>query len=218
MTIRKLIRFMLWCALSAAAQAQFAPEAGMVTRVEGAVTYSAGSGATKPVVSFMKVRKKDRFTVPDAANIQIVFFAGAVQETWKGPVEFVIEAQGGKGKGGEKPEVRKLPSSVITSLTKAPSVLSDIKNRQGMVFVRAAGHMEKVRQMEEAYRMMREEAPEDDITPELFLLSRLYELQMYRDVPGVFAEIRRRQPNNTEVDTLEKNYEAMLGNQPLETE
>ena len=57
---------------------------------------------------------------------------------------------------------------------------------------------------------MRKESAQDDVTPELYLLSGLHELKLYRDMKAVLEEMRRRQPDNPEVEAVYTHYSALM--------
>ena len=77
-------------ALCAGARAQ-STDAGMVTKVRGEVTYQSGAAAPKPVIAFMKLRGGDRIQLPPGATLQLVYFAGGLQETWSGPNAITVQ-------------------------------------------------------------------------------------------------------------------------------
>lgn len=182
-------------------------ESGMVTQVQGAVTYASGRDKSKPVVAFMKVRAGDKLTLPQDAKLQLVYFQGGRQEAWRGAAQLEVGgAETRTANAASPPEVKQLPALVLQQLTHAPNVVTDLKNRTGMVLVRALPMREKLRELDETYAAMRKDAAADDVTPELYLLSGLHELKLYQDMKQVLEEMRQRQPDNAEVKAVYEQY------------
>lgn len=185
-------------------------ESGMVTQVTGGATYTSGADKEKPVVSFMKVRAGDKLTLNKDAKLQVVYFEGGRQESWSGAAKLTIGAnESTAAAGASAPQVKKLPAVVLKQLTRAPTVVSDLKSRTGMIMVRSLP-MTKMRELDENYAALRKEAAEDDVTPELYLLSGLHELKLYRDMKPVLEEMRKRQPNNPEVQAVYDHYSKLM--------
>ena len=185
-------------------------ESGMVTQVAGSATYSSGADKDKPVVSFMKVRAGDKLTLGKDAKLQVVYFVNGRQESWNGAAKLTIGAnESTAANGATPPQVKKLPPVVLQQLTRAPGVVSDLKSRSGMIMVRSLP-MVKMRELDENYAILRKEAADDDVTPELYLLSGLHELKLYRDMKPVLEEMRKRQPNNPEVQAVYDHYSKLM--------
>lgn len=190
-------------------------EAGMITLLQGSASYTSGRDKDKPVVPFMKVRVGDKLSLHKDGKIQLVYFQGGRQETWRGAVKLVVGANESQANSpSHSPEVKKLPPIVLQQLSRAPGVMSDLKNRSGMILVRSLPLLE-MRKLDETYTAMRKESAQDDVTPELYLLSGLHELKLYRDMKPVLEEMRRRQPNNPEVEAVYTHYSALMN--PVES-
>ena len=58
-------------------------------------------------------------------------------------------------------------------------------------------------QARSAYETMRQDNPADDITPELFLYSAMYEFHAFDEMKVIVAEMRRRQLGNQDVEALD---------------
>lgn len=185
-------------------------ESGMVTQVSGTATYNSGADKDKPVVSFMKVRSGDKLTLDKNAKLQVVYFETGRQETWTGAAKVVIGANESQAAAGANPpQVKKLPAIVLQQLSRAPGVVSDLKSRSGMILVRSLPMVE-LRKLDENYATLRKEAAEDDVTPELYMLAGLHELKLFRDMKPVLEDMRRRQPNNPEVQAIHKHYSELM--------
>jgi len=189
-------------------------ESGMVTQVTGSATYVSGADKDKPVVSFMKVRAGDKLTLGKDAKLQVVYFENGRQESWSGAAKLTIGAnESAAATGVTPPIVKKLPAIVLQQLSRAPGVVSDLKSRSGMIMVRSLP-MVKMRELDENYAALRKEAAEDDVTPELYLLSGLHELKLYRDMKPVLEDMRKRQPNNPEVQAVYEHYSKLMNPEP----
>lgn len=185
-------------------------EAGMLTLAQGTAGYISGQDKEKPVVAFMKVRTGDQLTLSKDAKLQVVYFENGRQETWTGPAKLAIGTNESKGLNAANPtQVKTLPAIVIQQLSRAPAVVSDLKNRTGMIMVRSLPMVE-LRKLDENYTALRKDASADDVTPELYMLAGLHELKLYRDMKPVLEEMRKRQPNNAEVEAVYKHYSELM--------
>lgn len=187
------------------------PDSGMITLLQGSVTYASGVDKGKPAAAFMKLRSGDRLTLGNEARVQLVYFSGGRQETWRGAAQLEIgSAESRAASPSSQPEVKQLPALVLQQLTRAPNVMNDLKNRTGMVMVRALPTREKLRELDDTYAALRKDAASEDITPELYLLSGLQELKLYQDMKTVLEEMRQRQPDNPEVQAAYKQYSKVM--------
>jgi hypothetical protein len=185
-------------------------ESGMITQAQGSATFTSGADKEKPVVSFMKIRAGDKLSLGKDAKLQVVYFKDGRQETWQGPATLLIGAsESTAAHGANPPLVKKLPAIVLQQLTRAPGVVSDLKNRSGMIMVRSLPMLE-LRKLDENYTALRKEAAEDDVTPELYMLAGLHELKLYRDMKPVLEDMRKRQPNNPEVQAVYDRYSKLM--------
>lgn len=183
-------------------------ESGMVTQVIGGVSYSSAGEKDKPVVAFMKVRAGDKIVVAKDAKLQLVYFQGGRQEAWRGAAQ--LEVGSSESRSASQPEVKQLPALVLQQLIRAPGVVTDLKSRTGMIFVRSLPTREKLRELDDTYAAMRKDAAADDVTPELYLLSGLHELKLYQDMKSVLDEMRQRQPDNAEVKAVYDQYSKVM--------
>lgn len=198
--------------MAMAAQAAQSEESGMITLVQGSVSYSAPSEKAKAVVPFMKTHVGDKIIVPKNGKVQILYFAGGRQESWQGEAVVEIGAKESKAvKTAAQPAVRQLPQAVLRRLARAPSVLADIRTRTGMVTVRSLPSPEQARELDESYAALRSQATDDDVTPELYLLSGLYEMKRYREMKKPLEDIKRRQPDNPEIIAIVNHYTEIMG-------
>lgn len=188
--------FLLWVGLAVGE--------GLITQLKGRATLSRDS-AEQPqaVVPFMKLRPGDRLELAPDARLQVLFTGNGRQETWPGgTVLRVEENQSTPLSLGIQPLVRNLPTVALARLAKAPTVLNDLQNRSGMVMVRSGGLLEQIREVESTYSELRGAAQSDDITPELFLLSALHDLNLHKDIPVILEDMAAKQPDNSRIRGL----------------
>lgn len=113
--------------LAPAAQAA-APDVGLVTGLAGEVTYWHPEEKQPPAKAqaFLKIRQGDHFNLPVEAQLQLTYFAGGRQETWKGPVTLEVGDQESRAAGKEPPPspfaVKVLPAKVAKRMKGAPTV------------------------------------------------------------------------------------------------
>ncbi len=187
------------------------PDSGMITLLQGNASYASGNDKGKPAISFMKLRSGDKLTLAADARMQVVYFANGRQEAWRGAAQLEIGATESRAvTPGVSAEVKQLPAIALQQLTRAPNVMNDLKNRTGMVFVRALPTREKLRELDDTYAALRKEAAAEDITPELYLLSGLQELKLYQDMKEVLEQMRQRQPDNPEVQAVYRQFSKVM--------
>lgn len=107
-----------------------APDIGLVTGLSGEVTYRNQAEKQSPAKAqaFLKIRQGDRFQVPEGAGVQLLYFAGGRQETWKGPVTLQIGEAESRPAGGQPPrfppEVKVLSNKVAQGISGSPVMLA----------------------------------------------------------------------------------------------
>jgi hypothetical protein len=199
---------LLVVALGASAQSG---DVGLVNQLSGDVAYSSQGGAQSKAQAFMKVRQGDRFTLPAGAQVRLVYFNGSRQETWKGPAGFKAGAQQSEAVSGQVAEATQLPSGVAQKIAQVPNLVQIAKlGRSGGIAVRGGGkpgrltseQQSEVSQAKATYAQMRQKAPAEDITPELYYYSVLQDHLLYGEMKTVTDEMLKRQPNNPEAQEL----------------
>lgn len=207
--MKKLVGSLGIAALLAAASA-FASDVGLINHLAGDVSYTSGSNTAK-AKAFMKVRDGDRINVAARAQVRVVYFEGGRQESYMGPASFTAGARQGTVQSGAQPQVTMLPSGVPQKISQAPELIQIAKlGRSGGVAVRGAARdarltpqqQAEVRQARQTYEQLRQSAPADDITPELYLYSVLQDHLLYNDMKVVVSEMQRRQPANPDVAVM----------------
>jgi hypothetical protein len=181
-------------------------DVGLVNLVSGEVSYAPQGGAAARVTAFMKVREGDRFNVPGGAQVRLVYFQSARQESFTGPSVFSSGSQQSAVQSGAQPQVTSLPAGVPQRIARVPELMQNAK--LGGIQVRGSppagrrapeGYVQEARQ---TYDSLRKTLPGDDITPELYLYSALNEYQLYDDMRPVVDEMLRKQPKSDDVKAL----------------
>ncbi len=200
--------------LSVAAQLAFAQgtDVGLVNQVKGAVSYSGQGGSSGTAKDFMRVREADRFVLPAGALLRIIFLQSGRQETWSGPASFKLGATAGELLTGKAPQVVQLPPTVPLRVVRAPEMFQQAHMaRLGGIAVRggpprtrlvAAGDKAVIDGARTVYEQLRGAQSGGDITAQVYFASVLAEYQQYEDMSGIVAEMRRLQPDNTDVQAL----------------
>ena len=195
-------------AVGASAQSS---DVGLVNQLSGDVAYTSQGGAKSKAQAFMKVRQGDRFTLPAGAQLRVVYFNGSRQETWKGPASFKAGMQQSEAVSGQVAEAAQLPSGVAQKIAQVPNLVQIAKlGRSGGIAVRGGGkpvrlsseQQAEVSQAKTTYVQMRQKAPAEDITPELYFYSVLQDHLLYNEMKAVTDEMLKRQPNNPEAQEL----------------
>lgn len=190
-----------------------AADAGFATQVAGAVAFKDGT----PLAAFSKLRSGDQLALKSGAKLQLVYFESGRQETWGGPCGLAVGARASNAHECAPPAVKELPPAVLSALLHTPDVIADIRNRSGMVRVRSVPKQAQVAAAEEQYRVLRAQAAEDDITPELYLFSRQWSLQQTDALAETLALMERRQPHNADVVALRAKYQMLLAGSARKT-
>lgn len=210
----KNLRFLtalLWIASASAAD-----DVGLINHLAGDASYASGGSRAK-ASAYMKVREGDRFTLAPGAQLRLVYFQGGRQESFTGPARFTAGKQASTLQSGSKPQVSTLPSGVSQRIAQTPELLAIAKlGRAGGVSVRSAARARPLTPEQEAeisqaratYERLRQAAPADDITPELYLYSVLEEHGLYPDMKVVVSEMQRRQPRNADIAAMAEYVEA----------
>ncbi|NIO05321.1 MAG: hypothetical protein GTN74_12130 [Proteobacteria bacterium] len=198
-------------------------DVGLITSLSGEVAYWNESYQTMPAETqaFMKIRKGDRFTLPSGSSIQIVYFLGGRQETWMGPTTFIVGDSESQQEDGEKhatqPKIRILPAGATQGVRRIPGLLRRAGlTRPGAEQVRgetkvsstaidlSAQEKGEIAAARETYQSLRNQIPEQDITPELYLIGVLADYDRYDEMGAVIRQALKRQPDNETLKELEK--------------
>lgn len=182
-------------------------DVGLVKQVAGEVSY-VGSGGAGKAQAFMKMRLGDRFTVAAGAEVQVIYFQNGRQETWRGPAGFKSGTEHSEPVVGTVYAVANLPVGVPQKIQRIPELIQMTK--LGGMQVRGAAPKQQASLEQQAevaaaritYDELRQQLPQDDLTPELYLFTVLQDYLLYDDMKTVADEMLRKQPANREAQQL----------------
>lgn len=159
-------------------------DVAMLTQVSGDVSIVA-EGAKRAAVPFLKVATGDRLVLGNGARVQMVYFGNGRQEIWKGGAQ--LEVGGLESKGNSKPEVAQLPPLVVNQLAKTPA--AGQQGKTGMIRTRNLPNPDAAAHLEKQYKELKANAPAEDTTPEIFLLSGLVEQKNFARAKEVLGDL-----------------------------
>ena len=204
--------------VAASAQA-FAPDEGLITKLSGAVTYwnKAEQKEAAPAQAFMKVRQGDHLKLAATGSLTLLYFGSGRQETWKGPVTFIVGAAEGAAIGHQKPlpqpEVQNLPPKVTKRIAGAPLPLpGSSMARSGVIQTMAPTcpaptrakppvplskeEQQKIKEAEITYQDLRKRAGAEDVTPELYFLGILADYRQYPKMEELVDAMLAKRPGD----------------------
>jgi hypothetical protein len=191
----------------AAAMAADSVETALVTQAQGTVQVLAAGGKAAPVVSFAKLRAGTRVSTGEDGRFQIVYLNSGQQETWGPNSQLELgEAASKPIKASKLPGIKQLPASILKGLAQAPAALANISSIHGMIRVRSAFDGSKLEAAEKNYQMLRAQAAEEDVTPELYLLAALSDLKQGDRMKQPLEQMLMRQPANAEIRAVHAAY------------
>lgn len=194
-------------------------DVAIVTLVSGDVTYQANQQKPVSVIAFMKLRQDDLVTLPEGAQLKLLYTKSGRQELWQGPVmlqlsetESLIQ---GERAAQSQPQVENLSKAdknkivgVVLSfdggrIQKTGGTTVRDSRTQPQESVPAPTPLEltedELREIEEAkarYAEMRKQAAANDFTPELYLLGIYDYYELYAEMQTLTAKLLRQQPDN----------------------
>lgn len=192
---------------------------GFVTQSQGKVSFQAPGGKEQPLPAFVRLAKGALVKMDAASRVQIIYLQGGRQETWAGKATLEVGDSGSKIVGtASEPVVKVLQPFLVETLLKSGEVMGNIHARQGMIRVRSLMTAKKVREAEDQYIELRAQAAEDDITPEIFLLTTLDGLKAYQSMKKPLGEMLRRQPDNAEAKALHDHFMLLFNEGAVEVQ
>lgn len=191
-----------------AVQAQNALDAALVTSMRGSVERVTSHGK-EPLQAFVKLKRGDLLTLGNA-RLQLVYFESGRQEIWQGDGRLEILAGESKASGLPAAEVKTLPAVMVKQIARTPTL--DSQGRAGAVRLRSIASPDAIERLEKTYRQMRLEAVRGDLSPELFLLSGLFEMRELERIEQVLRDMQLARPGDSEVDLVVGLYQKAIRN------
>ena len=178
-----------------------APDAALVTALQGKVTRS---GATGPLEAFVRLQSGDVLALDKDTRLQVTYFENGRQETWTGSGKLTVGTAETQPSDGLVPAVKQVPMIIVKQLARTPAI--DSQGRAGVIRLRAIATPEAVAKVDANYQQMRANAPKDDLNPELYLLSGMFELRQMDRVEETLVALGESRPKDPEVKLLTSLY------------
>lgn len=203
--MRLLILSLLVFALPAAAQDN---RGALVTALDGNVSRIQGT-EKKPLAAFERLEAGELLAL-DGAKLTLVFFATGQQESYAGTGRLELGPGEGKPFGLAAPEIKKLPAFLVKQIARTPTLVA--QGRAGVTRLRAIPTPEAIAKVDENYRRMRMEAVANDLNPEMYRLSALFEMKAYDAVEAAVRDMEQSRPHDNDAKLLSALYRKALKN------
>ena len=184
-----------------------AGDVALITALDGGVTRATDQG-TEPLQSFVKLKEGDQLRLDKSPRLQIVYFDGGRQETWSGSGKLEIARSESKATGLPAPQVKTLPPVMVKQIARTPAL--DVHGRGGVTRLRSLAAPGAVEQMEATYAELRAATTPNDLNPEFYLLSGLFELRQLDRVEQAIARLQRERKDNAQAGLLVAIYKKAL--------
>ncbi len=190
----------------------WAAEVALVMSVQGRVVRLGDAAAPVPalVEAFVKLKEGDRLSLEKDTRLQLVYFENGRQETWSGPGRVELTAREGKASDLPPAQVKLLPLVMARQLARTPAL--DSQGRGGVTRLRAIHGPDAMAKLEGTYQDLKTRATRDDLAPEVYLLSGLYEMRELDRVEKVLSDLQQGWPNNPEAALLISLYRKAVKN------
>lgn len=187
----------------------WAAEVALVMSVQGRVVRLA-EAVPVPVEAFVKLKEGDRLSLERDTRLQVVYFENGRQETWSGPGRLEMALNESRPNGLPAADVKTLPLVMARQLARTPAL--DSQGRGGVTRLRAVPSPDAMAKLEATYKELRAGAARDDLAPEMYLLSGLYEMRALDRVEKMLGELRQDWPHNPEAALLISLYGKAVKN------
>lgn len=187
-----------------------ATEVALVTSVVGAVNRTVSVGTRAPVEAFTKLKQGDQLVLEKNAAIKVVYFESGRQESWQGDGQLEVLGAESRATGLPNADVKILPPVMVKQIARTPAL--DSQGRAGAVRLRSIASPEALAKLDSTYNRMRLESARNDLNPELFLLSGLFELRELERVEQVLRDLKQARPGDPEVAFMTSLYQKALKN------
>lgn len=204
-----LLRYFCVGLLLLAGAPTWAAEVALVMSVQGNVTRLV-EPAPVPVEAFVKLKAGDRLSLEKDSRLQVLYFDNGRQETWSGPGRLEMTTREGKSNGLAAPEVKSIPMVMAKQLARTPAL--DSQGRGGVTRLRSVPSQDALARLEDSYQNLRSRAAPDDLGPEAYLLSGLFEMRELDRVERVLGDLHQERPKNPEAGLLIALYRKAIKN------
>jgi hypothetical protein len=186
----------------------WAAEVALVMSVQGKVLKREGATPV-PLDAYARLNSGERLSLEKDARLRVAYFENGRHETWAGPGELELTAHGGVASGLDAPAVKSLPLTVARQLARTPLAEGDGRKATR---TRSVAAPDALARLEATYQELRGRAGADDMEPEAYLLSALFELRELDRVEKLLAELKQDRPGNPEAALLVALYRKAVRN------
>lgn len=204
--MHRYLRILFFCIACAPA---WAAEVALVMSVQGKVLKQEGA-APVPLEAYAKLNAGDRISLDRNAQLRVAYFENGRHETWAGPGALEMTARGGEASGLAAPAVKSLPLGVARQLARTPA--ADGAGRKTATRTRSVAAPDALAKLEATYQELRGKAGADDLEPEAYLLSALFELRELERVEKLLVDLKQERPGNPEAGLLVALYRKAVKN------
>lgn len=187
----------------------WATEVALVTSVQGMVARLADA-VPVAIEAFVKLKEGDRLSLEKGSRLQVVYFENGRQETWSGPGRLEMTPHEGKANGLPPPEVKTLPLVMAKQLARTPTL--DSQGRGGVTRLRSVPGPDALTKLDTTYQELKSRAGPDDLGPEMYLLSGLFDMRELDRVERVLGDLQQERPKNAEAALLIALYKKAVKN------
>lgn len=184
-------------------------DVAMVTSLQGGASRMTLQGP-QAVQAFVRLKHGDLLALDRDTRLQIVYFDSGRQETWQGGGRLEVTKVEGIAYGLPPATVKVLPAVMVKQISRTPAL--DSQGRAGMMRLRSVATAEDIGKIENNYKRMRMEADRNDLNPELYLLSAMFEIKELERIEQILGELKATRPGNPEVGLLVALYQKALKN------
>jgi hypothetical protein len=186
-----------------------AAEVALVMSVQGKVTRLAEAVPVQ-VEAFVKLREGDKLSLEKDSRLQVLYFDNGRHEAWSGPGRLEMTPREGRAIGLPAPEVKSVPMVMARQLAHTPAL--DGQGRGGVTRLRSVPSQDAISRLEDTYADLRSRAGPNDLGPEMYLLSGLFEMRELDRVERVVGDLQQDRPQNPEAALLVALYRKAVKN------
>jgi hypothetical protein len=169
----------------------------------------------QPVPALSRLVPGTRLRLADGGRLQLLYLPDGRLETWQGRAVVTVGVAETQGLAvRSEPQVRRLPAPVAEALALSALTLADWQPgrapNRGDKPGRSKDPALRLKPVQDQYAALREQAGEESLLPELYLIAALENVQAYPALREAFDELLRKQPENPAVQALRLRYEKLL--------
>lgn len=180
----------------------------MITALEGKAMLLR-SQQSRPLTPFERLAPSDQITL-ESGRVTLLYFLSGRQESYQGSGRIEIGVEESNGIGFAPTSRRRFAPEVVKQLARSASLLS--QERTSGSRMRAIATPEAIAKVESTYKRLRMEAAADDLTPEMYRLSALYEMRALDALALALKELEMLRPHHNEARLLVSLYRKALKN------